>query len=81
MKLKTDQGRGTSSAELRSTGPKQRPDKGSDESLASEGESIRRDVSLDDMERRDYLKFLRRFFKGDNTGSNRVRLNIIKQNS
>ena len=34
-----DQGRGTSSAELRSTGPKQRPDKGSDESLASEGES------------------------------------------
>ena len=69
MKLKTDQGRGTSSAELRSTGPKQRPDKGSDESLASEGESIRRDVSLDDMERRDYLKFLRRFFKGDNTGS------------
>jgi len=70
MKLKTDQGRGTSPAELRSTGPKQRPDKGSDESLASEGESVRRDVSLDDMERRDYLKFLRRFFKGDNTGSN-----------
>ena len=69
MKLKTDQGRGTSPAELRSTGPKQRPDKGSDESLASEGESVRRDVSLDDMERRDYLKFLRRFFKGDNTGS------------
>jgi len=65
-----DQGRGTSPAELRSTGPKQRPDKGSDESLASEGESIRRDVSLDDMERRNYLKFLRRFFKGDNTGSN-----------
>ena len=63
------QGRGTSPAELRSSGPKQRPDKGSDESLASEGESIRRDVSLDDMERRDYLKFLKRFFKGDNTGS------------
>lgn len=69
MKLKTDQGRGTSPAELRSSGPKQRPDKGSDESLASEGESVRRDVSLDDMERRDYLKFLKRFFKGDNTGS------------
>ena len=65
-----DQARGTSPAELRSSGPKQRPDKGSDESLASEGESIRRDVSLDDMERRNYLKFLRRFFKGDNTGSN-----------
>ena len=28
------QGRGTSPAELRSSGPKQRPDKGSDESLA-----------------------------------------------
>ena len=65
-----DRDRGTSPAVLRSSGPKQRPDKGSDESLASEGESIRRDVSLDDMERRNYLKFLRRFFKGDNTGSN-----------
>ena len=70
IKFKGDQARGTSPAELRSSGPKQRPDKGSDESLASEGESVRRDVSLDDMERRDYLKFLRRFFKGDNTGSN-----------
>ncbi len=68
MKLKTDQARGTSPAELRSSGPKQRPER-----VATmpgvEGESVRRDVSLDDMERRDYLKFLRRFFKGDNTGS------------
>jgi hypothetical protein len=69
MKLKTDQARGTSPAELRSSGPKQRPER-----VATmpgvEGESVRRDVSLDDMERREYLKFLRRFFKGDNTGSN-----------
>ena len=69
MKLKTDQARGTSPAELRSSGPKQRPER-----VATmpgvEGESVRRDVSLDDMERRNYLKFLRRFFKGDNTGSN-----------
>jgi len=69
MKLKTDQARGTSPAELRSSGPKQRPER-----VATmpgvEGESVRRDVSLDDMDRRDYLKFLGRFFKGDNTGSN-----------
>ena len=64
-----DQARGTSPAELRSSGPKQRPERVAT-TPGVEGESIRRDVSLDDMERRDYLKFLRRFFKGDNTGSN-----------
>ena len=64
-----DQARGTSPAELRSTGPKQRPERVATKPDVS-GESVRRDVSLDDMERRDYLKFLRRFFKGDNTGSN-----------
>jgi hypothetical protein len=69
MKLKTDQARGTSPAELRSSGPKQRPERVATKP-GVEGESVRRDVSLDDMERRDYLKFLRRFFKGDNTGSN-----------
>ena len=62
-------GRGTSPAELRSSGPKQRPERVAT-TPGVEGESVRRDVSLDDMERRDYLKFLRRFFKGDNTGSN-----------
>ena len=69
MKLKTDQARGTSPAELRSSGPKQRPERVATK-LGVSGESVRRDVSLDDMERRNYLKFLRRFFKGDNTGSN-----------
>ena len=69
MKLKVnDQARGTSPAELRSSGPKQRPERVAT-TPGVEGESVRRDVSLDDMERRDYLKFLRRFFKGDNTGS------------
>jgi len=63
-----DQARGTSPAELRSSGPKQRPERVATKP-GVEGESVRRDVSLDDMERRDYLKFLRRFFKGDNTGS------------
>mgnify|MGYP003114254449 FL=1 len=64
-----DQARGTSPAELRSSGPKQRPERVAT-TPGVEGESVRRDVSLDDIERRDYLKFLRRFFKGDNTGSN-----------
>ena len=44
IKLKSYRGRGTSSAELRSTGPKLRPEEGSVESSALVGESIRRDV-------------------------------------
>ena len=40
------QGRGTSPAELRSSGPKQRPDKGSDESLAGEEVSSNREGDL-----------------------------------
>ena len=65
IKLKSYRGRGTSSAELRSTGPKLRPEEGSDESSALDGESIRRDVPADDMDRREYLKFLKKFFKGE----------------
>ena len=49
IKLKSYRGRGTSSAELRSTGPKLRPDKGSVESSALDGESARRGVPADDM--------------------------------
>ena len=52
IKFKIDRGRGTSPAELRSTGPKLRPDKGSDESSALDGESIRRDVPDNDNEYR-----------------------------
>jgi len=44
IKFKSDRGRGTSPAELRSTGPKLRPEEGSVESSALDGESIRRDV-------------------------------------
>ena len=47
-----DQARGTSPAELRSTGPKLRPDKGSDESSALDGESARRGVPSDENEYR-----------------------------
>tara|TARA_R100000322_G_scaffold80289_1_gene50284 strand:- start:464 stop:967 length:504 start_codon:yes stop_codon:yes gene_type:complete len=46
---KIDRGRGTSPAVLRSSGPKLRPDKGSDEPSALDGETIRRDVPADDM--------------------------------
>ena len=59
-----DQARGTSPAELRSTGPKQRPERVAT-TPGVKGESIGRDVSLDDMDRREYLKFLKKFFKGE----------------
>ena len=52
IKFKSDRGRGTSPAELRSSGPKLRPDKGSVESSALDGESIRRDVPSDENEYR-----------------------------
>ena len=43
IKFKSDQARGTSPAELRSTGPKQRPERVATKP-GVEGESIRRDV-------------------------------------
>ena len=48
IKFKSYRGRGTSPAELRSTGPKLRPDKGSVEPSALDGESTRRGVPADD---------------------------------
>ena len=72
------QGRGTSPAELRSSGPKQRPDKGSDESLAEEEVSSNREgdlptdrIRFEEHDEKEYEKHLRRFFKGDNTGSDK----------
>ena len=53
-----------SPAELRSTGPKQRPERVAT-TPGVKGESIGRDVSLDDKDRREYLKFLKKFFKGE----------------
>ena len=52
IKFKIDRGRGTSPAELRSSGPKLRPEEGSDESSALDGESTRRGVPADDKEYR-----------------------------
>ena len=47
-----DQARGTSPAELRSSGPKLRPEEGSVESSALDGESTRRGVPSDENEYR-----------------------------
>ena len=57
---KIDQGRGTSPAVLRSSGPKLRPEEGSVEPLALDGESIRRDVPADDM-----IAYLAGLFDGE----------------
>ena len=48
IKFKIDRGRGTSPAELRSSGPKQRPERVATK-LGVSGESVRRDVPADDM--------------------------------
>ena len=48
IKFKGDQARGTSPAELRSSGPKQRPERVATKPGVS-GESVRRDVPADDM--------------------------------
>jgi len=50
-KIKLKRARGTSPAELRSTGPKQRPERVAT-TLGVEGESIRRDVPDNDNEYR-----------------------------
>ena len=68
-----DRGRGTSPAELRSSGPKLRPEEGSVESSALDGESTRRGVPADDRklkkpifvnEDEEYCAHLAKFFKG-----------------
>ena len=51
IKLKSYRGRGTSSAELRSTGPKQRPERVATTPGVS-GESVRRDVPANENEYR-----------------------------
>ena len=71
IKFKTDRDRGTSPAVLRSSGPKQRPERVATK-LGVSGESVRRDVPADDMkqpiwinEDEEYCKHLARFFKGE----------------
>lgn len=60
-----DQARGTSPAELRSSGPKQRPERVAT-TLGVKEESIGRDVFLDDKdEEHEYAKKLSKFYKGE----------------
>ena len=67
-----DRDRGTSSAVLRSSGPKQRPERVAT-TLGVSGESVRRDVPADEMEivrfeehdEKDYIEHCRKFFKGE----------------
>ena len=70
-KNKIDRDRGTSSAVLRSSGPKQRPERVATK-LGVSGESSRRGVSTDEIkqpifvnEDAEYCKYLMRFFKGE----------------
>ena len=72
IKFKTDRDRGTSPAALRSSGPKQRPERVATK-LGVSGESVRRDVPADEMEivrfeehdEKDYIEHCRKFFKGE----------------
>jgi hypothetical protein len=72
LRLKSiDRARGTSPAELRSSGPKQRPERVATK-LGVSGESVRRDVPADEMkqpifvnEDAEYCKYLAKFFKGE----------------
>jgi hypothetical protein len=64
-------GRGTSSAELRSTGPKLRPEEGSVESSAVEETSTERDgdlptdmIRFEEHSEEEYRAHLKKFFKG-----------------
>ena len=59
-----DRDRGTSPAELRSSGPKQRPDEGSDDARRVEVErSDSKGIHPNDM---DFVDHLKKFFKGKN---------------
>ena len=71
MKNKIDRDRGTSPAELRSSGPKHSAERPASK-LGVSGESARRSVPADDMkqpiwinEDEEYCKHLARFFKGE----------------
>tara|TARA_A100001201_G_scaffold128444_2_gene113461 strand:+ start:599 stop:814 length:216 start_codon:yes stop_codon:yes gene_type:complete len=68
FKNKVDRDRGTNSATGVSLDLSDNA-KASDEARISDGASSNAQGSPFDIERREYLKFLRRFFKGDDSGS------------
>ena len=72
IKFKSYRDRGTSSAVLRSSGPKQRPERVAT-TLGVRWESVGREVPADEMEivrfeehdEKDYIEHCRKFFKGE----------------
>ena len=71
-----DQARGTRPAELRSTGPKQRPERvattpGGEEVSSGRGDLPTDRVRFEEHDEKEYEKHLRRFFKGDDTRSDK----------
>ena len=70
--FKNDRDRGTSPAVLRSSGPKQRPERVAT-TLGVSGESVGRDVPADEMitvryeehDEKEYAEHCRKFFKGE----------------
>ena len=72
IKFKSDRDRGTSPAVLRSSGPKQRPERVAT-TLGVSGESVGRDVPADEMSTvrfeehtdKEYEEHCRKFFKGE----------------
>ena len=72
IKFKTDRARGTSPAVLRSSGPKQRPERVATK-LGVSGESVGRDVPADEISTvrfeehsdEEYIKHCKEFFKGE----------------
>ena len=70
MIKKIDRDRGTSPAELRSTGPKQRPERvattpGGEEVSSGRGDLPTDRVRFEEHDEREYKKHLKRFFKGE----------------
>ena len=70
MTKKIDRDRGTSPAELRSSGPKQRPERvatkrGGEEVSSGRGDLPTDRVRFEEHDEREYKKHLKRFFKGE----------------
>ena len=70
MIKKIDRDRGTSPAELRSSGPKQRPERvatklGGEEVSSGRGDLPTDRVRFEEHDEREYKKYLKKFFKGE----------------
>ena len=76
MTKKIARDRGTSPAELRSSGPKHSAERpatklGGEEVSSGRGDLPTDRVRFEEHDEKEYKKHLRRFFKGDDTGSDK----------